>query len=145
MPPALRACSLALLGLLAVESIAAEASFRGAASRLAPNASSITSCATPSRAGQYRTVVFSQGFEHVSSEVYLQWLEWTQDGPRLMKSVLVAELSSGFWVIGQPLVLSREDCSMQLSATHTYSSEAARFVLRPGSLGKYSLQRVVKK
>ena len=142
----IRAYSLAVLGLVAsVESMAAEPSFRDAAVRLAPNTSSVTSCSNPNGSGQYRTVVFSQGFEHVSSEVYLQWLEWNQDGPRLLESVLVAELSSGLWSIGEPVVISRKNCSMQLPATHTYSSEAAHFVLQPAGRGKYSIRRVVKK
>ena len=90
-------------------------------------------------------MVFSQGFEHVSSEVYLQWLEWNQDGPRLLKSVLVAELSSGFWSVGAPVVISRKTCSIRLAATHTYSSEAALFVLQPAGRGKYSIRRGAKK
>lgn len=138
--------TLALLALLAsVEAGAAEASFPGAASRLAPDISSVTSCAHPDGSGHYRTVVFSQGFEHTSSEVYLQWLEWNQDGPRLLKSVLVAELSSGLWSVGETVVISRKNCSMQLAATHTYSSEAARFVLQPTGLGKYLMRKVARK
>ena len=86
-----------------------------------------------------------KGFEHVSSEVYLQWLEWNQDGPRLLDSVRVEELSSGFWAISEPVVISRRNCSMQLAATHTYSSETARFVLQPAGRGKYSIRKIAKK
>jgi hypothetical protein len=144
--PVVRAYSFALLGLLAsVDSLAADASFRGAALRLAPNTSSVTSCSDPNRSGQYRIVVFNQGFEHVSSEVYLQWLEWNQDGSRLLESVLVTELSSGLWSVGEPVVISQKNCSMQLAATHTYSSKAARFVLQPAGRGRYSIRRVGKR
>jgi hypothetical protein len=143
--PVFRACSFGLLGLLAsVDSLAAETSFRSAALRLAPNTSSVTSCSNPNGSGQYRIVVFNQGFEHVSSEVYLQWLEWNQDGPRLLESMLVPELSSGLWSVGEPVVISHKTCSMQLAATHTYSSKAARFVLQPAGRGKYSIRRVGK-
>ena len=142
----IRAYSFALFSLLAtVESLAAEASFINSALRLAPNISSVTSCSNPDGSGEYRTVIFSQGFEHVSSEVYIQWLEWNQDGPRLLESVLVAELSSGLWSVGEPMVVSRKRCSMQLAATHTYRSESARFVLQPAGRGKYSIRKVVKK
>jgi hypothetical protein len=78
----------------------------------------------------------------VSSEVYLQWLESDQDGPRVLKSVRVGELSSGFWSVGEPVLLSRKTCAVQLTANHTYSSESARFVLRPAGLGKYAIRRV---
>ena len=142
----IRAYSFALLSLLAtVESLAAEASFIDSALRLAPNISSVTSCSNLDGSGEYRTVVFSQGFEHVSSEVYIQWLEWNQDGPRLLESVLVAELSSGLWSVGEPVVVSRKRCSIQLAAIHTYSSESARFVLQPAGRGKYSIRKVVNK
>lgn len=142
----IRTCSFALLGLLAAgESSAAEASFREAALRVAANISSVTPCSKPDGSSHYRTVVFSQGFEHVSSELYLQWLEWSQDGPRLLDSVRVEELSSGFWVINEPVVVSRRNCSMQLAATHTYSSETARFVLQPAGRGKYSIRKVGKR
>jgi len=144
--PMVRTCLLALLGLPASASLlAAEASFPNAAEWLAPNISAVTSCSEPMGARHYRTVIFNQGFEHVSSEVYLQWLEWNQEGPRLLKSVLVTELSSGLWSVGEPAVTSRENCSMVLAATHTYSLEPARFILRPSGPGKYSLRRVSKK
>jgi hypothetical protein len=87
-------------------------------------------------------VVFQQGFEHVSSEVFLQWLDGGQDGARVLESLRVTELSSGLWSIGEPLVISRKRCAIRLSATHTYSSEAARFVLQPAGPGKYAIRRV---
>jgi hypothetical protein len=143
--PVARTPSIAFVGLLLLGgAFAADGQFRDAASRLAPHTSSLTSCPDPSGSGQFRVVVFSQGFEHVSSEVYVQWIEWNQEGPRLLESVLVKELSSGFWSVGEPVVTSRKSCSMRLGATHTYSSEAARFVLRPAGRGKYSVRRIGK-
>ena len=143
MPPVARTCSIAFVGLLLLcGALGADGQFRDAASRLAPDTSSLTSCPDPSGSGQFRVVVFSQGFEHVSSEVYVQWIEWNQEGPRLLESVLVKELSSGFWSVGGPVVASRKNCSMQLEASQTYGSEAARFVLRPAGRGKYSIRRM---
>ena len=145
MLPVIRRYLFVLLGLLIpVDTWATEAAFRDAALHLAPNTSSVTSCLGARGSGEYRIVIFNQGFEHVSSEVYLQWLEWNQDGPRLVESVLITELSSGFWSVGAPTVISRKNCSMQLAATHTYSFEAARFVLQPAGRGKYSIRRVGK-
>ena len=146
MPPVARTCSIAFVGLLLLcDAFGADGHFRDAASRLAPDTSSLTSCPDPSGTGQFRVVVFRQGFEHVSSEVYAQWIESNQEGARLLESVLVKELSSGFWSVGEPVVTSRNNCSMQLAASHTYSSEAARFVLQPAGRGKYSVRRIGKK
>lgn len=137
----MRTFVLACIALLACQpkhfAVGADGTFGDAASRLAPDVSSVASCVAPSGSGQYRVVVFNRGFEHVSSEVYIQWLEWNQDGPRLLDSVLVGELSSGSWAVGQPFVASRKTCSMQLNATHSYSMETARFVLQPTSALKH--------
>src|SRR5947208_6198917 len=131
---------MAFVGMLLLSrAIGADGQFRDAASHLAPDVSSLTSCRDPSGSGQFRVVVVNQGFEHVSSEVYVQWIEWNEDGPRLLESVLVKELSSGFWSVGKPVMTSRKNCSMQLEAAHTYTSEDARFVLRAAGRGKYSL------
>ena len=81
----------------------------------------------------------------MSSEVYVQWLESIQEGPRLLESVLVKELSTGYWSVGEPVVTSRTNCSMQLAVSHTYSSEVTRFVLQPAGRGKYSVRRIGKK
>jgi hypothetical protein len=146
VPSVVRTCSLAFAGLLLLGgAFGADGQLRDAASRLAPDTSSLTSCPDPSGSGSIRVVVFSQGFEHVSSEVYVQWIEWNQEGPRLLDSVLVNELSSGFWSVGEPVVTSRKNCSMQLQASHAYGSEAARFVLRPAGRGKYSVRRIGNK
>jgi hypothetical protein len=138
-----RAYFAGLASLLAsFGAFSADGSFRGAASRVAGDLSSVASCPDPSGAGQYRVLIFHRGFEHVSSEVYVQWLEWNQDGFHVMASVLVKELSSGMWSVGEPVVLSRKTCSVQLAASHTYSLEAARFVLRPSGRGRYVIREV---
>ena len=135
-------CSGAVFVLVSLQAWAAEPSFEGAARRLAPNVTAIASCSLPNGTGHYRTIVFNRGFEHVSSDVHLQWLEPSEDGPRLLKSVRVTELSSGSWSVDQPSIASKESCSMKIDATHTYGSQAARFVLRPTALGKYSVERI---
>ncbi|WP_454255903.1 hypothetical protein [Pseudomonas sp. Marseille-Q8238] len=119
--------------------LAADVVSQDLAQGVAPGITSITSCSNDS--GHYRVVVFSQGFEHVSSSAYLQWLEWNQDGPRLLHSTLIEEVSSGLWSSEAPEVISTETCSMQLRASHTYSSEMLRLVLRPSDVGTYSVER----
>ena len=102
----------------------------------------VTTCSAPDGAGHYRVIVFAQGFEHVSSAVYLQWLEWNEDGPRVIESTLVAKLSSGLWSVGTATAATDDRCSMQLDATHTYNLEAAHFILQPGGVGRYSIREV---
>ncbi len=123
---------------------AADAAFRIAAGRLAPSLAAVVSCSPNPGDGQLRVVVFERGFEHVSSEVYLQWIQQTETGPRLLKSTPVAELSTGLWSIGQPVIISKGECAIRLDATHTYSNEAASFRLRPRGLGRYAIGRVDK-
>src|SRR5512139_2818124 len=69
---------------------------------------SLTSAVTL-RNEQYtlRVIVFSVGFEHVSSRVYLQWVVADRDSPlgsRLVNSVLVREISGGLLSVGEPRV-----------------------------------------
>ncbi len=118
----------------------AEPEADGEAVQVATNLVSVASCTDPMRNKSYRVVVFTQGFEHVSSEVYLQWLAWGEDGPHMLKSTPVAELSSGMWSVGSSSVIPGKRCSIQLNATHTYSGETERFVVRPVSLGQYSIR-----
>lgn len=139
MQSLIHAC-IAFIGMAAFANpLAAEVISRELAQGVDPGITSITSCSNDS--GHYRVVVFSQGFEHVSSSAYLQWLEWNQDGPRLLHSTLIEEVSSGLWSSEAPEVISTETCSMQLRASHTYSSEMLRLVLRPSDVGTYSVEQ----
>ena len=112
-----------------------------AARRLPPSIASVATCASSTGALHYRVVVVTQGFEHVSSAVYLQWLRVGERGARLWRSVPVPELSGGFWSVAEAEVVSREPCTLQLLATHTYSLAAARFVLQPSANGSYRLRQ----
>ena len=117
--------------------------FLESALRLDASITSVASCATS--AGEYRVVVFTRGFEHVSSEVYLQWLESDEGTSRVRASVVVAELSAGFWSAGVPVVRSRETCAFEVPATHTYNLEAARFFITPTDAGRYTFRRSTRK
>lgn len=129
---------LASLILFATSSAGAEGG--NPASEVSPNLVSLTSCSESEHNESYRVVIFNRGFEHVSSEVYLQWLDWREDGPHLVKSTLIAELSSGMWSVGSLSVIPGKRCSMRLNATHTYSAESAEFDIRPIGLGRYSIR-----
>lgn len=131
------ACVLAATGALADEAL-----FQADAAKVKPDLAYLASCADPGGSGQYRVLVFKRGFEHVSSEVYAQWLEWDEDGPRVLETILVKELSSGMWSVGAPTIATQKTCSMNLPASHTYSLEFARFVLQPAGRGKYTIRRI---
>ena len=134
---------ICLAGALVLGEARAEEAFRESASRLDAAIASVASCTTADGgAGTYRLVVFTQGFEHVSSEVYLQWLDADEGKSRVSRSVAVGELSSGMWSVGTPKVGARGTCSFELSASHTYSTEAGRFVVTPTVTGKYSIRRI---
>jgi hypothetical protein len=86
-----------------------------------------------------RVVVLSGGFEHVSSQVYFQWLVPDRDsesGSRLVASVLVKEVTGGMLSVGQPQVKSEGDgfrVVLQTTDSHTLKNETFRFVTgRPG-------------
>ncbi len=112
--------------LVSFATCSAEAEVDSGAVQVAADLVSVTSCSDPVRNESYRIVVFTRGFEHVSSEVYLQWLEWAEDGPHVLKSAPVAEVSSGMWSVGSSSVIPGKGCSIQLNATHTYSAESER-------------------
>ena len=90
--------------------------------------------------GRYRVVVTNSGWEHVRSRMELQWIVLDQiaRSSRIEQATNVKELDVGLWTIAQPTF----DFSKQafiFSATAGDGTEH-RFVLRPKSLGTYSLE-----
>ena len=133
-----------MAGLLVSFAAGAAGTVRDAAPDVAADLVFVASCPDPAGAAGSRVLVFRRGFEHVSSEVYLQWLEWNEDGPRVIASARVAELSSGMWSVGEPVLVSRRSCSLRLAASNPFSSETARFVLRPAGRGKYVIRELAR-
>lgn len=134
-------CLVSVASVVACDAIGAEP-FRDSAGKLDAAIASVASCADPGgAAGQFRLVVYTRGFEHVSAEVHLQWLESDEKATRVAASVVVEELSSGMWSVGTPKAISRDACSFEVPATHTYSSESARFVVAPSGPGQYAFRR----
>lgn len=110
------------------------------ADRLPAGLVSLVSCNDARGDGSYRVAVFSRGFEHVSSEVHLQWIAWAEDGPRVIASVPVSELSTGTWSVAPPRPVPGKSCAWRIDATHTYTQAPARVVLRPVRPGQYAIQ-----
>ena len=126
----------------------ADSRFEDAAEQLTPALSAAVtggSWEESGNRGQYRVLVFDKGLEHVSSEVFLQWLAETEDGSRVLRNIPVAELSTGFWSVGVPMFRAGRRATFELGATNPYSLENTRFVLRPQLAGKYTISQVKRK
>ena len=48
--------------------------------------------------GHFRIVIINQGFEHVSSNVYLEWISSNNESLKIIKSVLITEVSEFYSV-----------------------------------------------
>ena len=109
--------------------------------KLDPNICFVTS-AYSDTSGQFRLVVTNMGWEHVSSRLSLEWLA---EGPKqswvVEKTVSIKEFDGGMWSTGMP-IWSPEKSEFSLSATHTYSGEEKKFVLKPLAVGKYNLTEI---
>ena len=60
--------------------------------------------------GQYRLIIESGGFEHVVSQIYLQWLAQPasqQDSTAIVASVELTEIDAGGWVLYGPHFVRR--------------------------------------
>ncbi len=93
--------------------------------------------------GIYRIVVVNQGWEHVSSKVYIQWLQEDTKGSKITikESLLITNVSGGNWSIGQPhLEISKSGTKCILSGTNPYTLEESKWVVQLAEVGKYLLE-----
>ena len=92
-------------------------------------------------AGTLRVILVNQGFEHVHSKLWLEWLIVGKRGePRLAARVLVKELSNGFAVLR--LDDRRETFKgqrIQLRAANPYSSDDRDVTIEAGKPGQYKI------
>jgi hypothetical protein len=93
--------------------------------------------------GQYRIVVRTGGWEHVVSELYIQWL---QEDPQVQRIVvratqLVTSVTPGIYSLGRPdLTCTDTGCRVQISGTvSTSPSQQASWVLKLGAPGQYAV------
>ena len=93
------------------------------------------------RAGRYRIIVRSAGFEHVSSTLRVEWiLEGTgkQDDSVLVSSA-VDSIPDWLWSLGQPdLTCAARVCQFTIQGTEPHVLQKARWVITlrdPGHLG----------
>jgi hypothetical protein len=91
--------------------------------------------------GTLRVVVVDEGFEHVHSNVWFEWLTDNGHGPRrLAARVLVKELSNGFAVIRLADPRQAFDGSrVHLQTTNPYSMEDKAVTIEAGRPGQYKI------
>ena len=93
--------------------------------------------------GVYRIVVVNQGWEHVSSKVYIQWIQEDTKNPKntIKESLLITSVSGVNWSIGQPhLEISKSGTKCTLFGTNPYTLEESKWVVQLAGLGKYLLE-----
>ena len=95
-----------------------------------------------SEGGGIRVLVYSGGFEHITSRVVLQWLtETTPERPAgVVNSVPVKELD-GQYALDDPRVTRQPDGShrVTLSGVHSYSGESVNLLIATSGPGRYRL------
>jgi hypothetical protein len=91
--------------------------------------------------GTLRLIIVNQGFEHVHSKLWLEWLTVDERGKsRLAARVLVKELSSGFAVVRlDPRRETFSGLRIQLRAANPYSSDDSEVTLEAGKPGQYKM------
>lgn len=94
--------------------------------------------------GFYRVILESEGFEHVSSRLWLEWLvEQSREDPAMVVArTLVTELSQGFLSLGlenaeEELLSSR----LRVSGANPYSLDEQAFEIELGGPGVYRVVR----
>jgi hypothetical protein len=90
--------------------------------------------------GHYRIKIVNQGFEHVASTVYLEWIRIEKEGNKITKSIPITEINeSGFYSVS---VKKFDGEKLILSLTHTYSHEDSVLEIIPLEPGKYKANAV---
>ena len=86
------------------------------------------------KSGNYRIQIVDQGFEHVTSSVYLEWIRISMDGKEIIQSVPIIEINENFYSVS---VKNVESDKLILSLTHTYSHEKSEIEIITAEPGKY--------
>lgn len=96
---------------------------------------------TARESGVLRIVIVHQGFEHVHSRLWLEWLASGERGPaRRVARVLVKELSGGMQVLAvDERARTFEGPRVRLRSTHSYSHETTDIAIEAGAPGRYQL------
>lgn len=87
------------------------------------------------KSGEYRVVVVSDGWEHVHSRVYLQWIaaDENKHSFSLAATVPIDKINrEAVWTAGAPKILfSKNRVNFSIPLTHTYSAENRSITIVP--------------
>jgi hypothetical protein len=100
-----------------------------------------------SQRGQYRLLVFSEGFEHVISTVFLQWLREPQssedaaDTTAVVATAPVLEINDrATWSVGPPILIPAKNGTtavLQMTNSHMPDEPGRSCLLVLGAPGHY--------
>ena len=93
--------------------------------------------------GQYRVIVRSGGFDHIVSDLYIQWIQdprGKDDSARVRVTVKVDSLS-GIWALDQPKLVCTPSCRLEVSGTDTHAMTKGRWVLTLGAPGRVTVRK----
>ena len=86
-----------------------------------------------------RVAVYSQGFDHITSRVTVEWIKRTAEGPRLVASAEISEI--GMLSVGEPKLLPRPDGPLLYisGVGSTYPGYWASYIVALPEPGKYEI------
>lgn len=97
---------------------------------------------TESQDGRYRIIVVNSGWEHVTSQVFIEWLATIPEQRKVdaIKSVPVKELNNGFLSVGRPEMLEiGVNPIVGFTAVNSYSNETIELNIKLGLPGSYQV------
>ena len=101
-----------------------------------------------SSSGQYRVVVRTGGFEHVGSQLAVDWIrDPRSEGDTVLVAAhaVVTEITEGIYSLDVPHLDCRsEKCQVAVTGVNTRDGSHHRWVLRLGPPGQYQVESVAK-
>ncbi len=92
------------------------------------------------RRGHIRFIVTTQGFERVTNQLFVQWIEQIDgtDKTRLLEQASITEVNDLFYVFGVPQCIGSPQCTnSRLALTHTYTYETSNLNIHLTGVGSY--------
>ncbi|HET7024701.1 MAG TPA: hypothetical protein VFI39_05810 [Gemmatimonadales bacterium] len=95
--------------------------------------------------GHYRLIIVSGGFEHVVSQIYLQWLAQPaspDDSVTVVASIELTDIDSGGWALSDPQFARRDthwEATVDGQNSHMDPMPQAQWLVILGTPGKYTV------
>ena len=94
--------------------------------------------------GLYRIIVRTGGFEHVASELFIQWLDdptQSDDPVKVRMTQPVDSIPARIWSLGRPTLNCSRACQVEIDGTNAYTNERAVWRITLGAPGQYQIRR----